>query len=56
MVLDFTKLLRDEDEEVLQALIPSVAGVLELFTYHNILQRGRLCLNLRLVIFTKFNT
>lgn len=39
-MLDFTKLLRDEDEEVLQALIPSVAGVLELFTYHNILQRG----------------
>lgn len=40
LVLDFTKLLRDEDEEVLQAIIPSVAGVLELFTYHNILQRG----------------
>ncbi|KAH1003705.1 hypothetical protein HUJ04_003578 [Dendroctonus ponderosae] len=39
VVIDFTKLLRDEDEEVLQALIPNVANIMELFTATNVLQR-----------------
>ncbi|KAL1517631.1 hypothetical protein ABEB36_001369 [Hypothenemus hampei] len=39
IVLDFTRLLRDEDEEVLQALIPNIADILEQFTKTNVLQR-----------------
>ncbi|XP_066151407.1 serine/threonine-protein phosphatase 4 regulatory subunit 4-like [Euwallacea fornicatus] len=39
MVLDFTKLLRDEDEDVLQALVPNISHILELFSNSNVLQR-----------------
>ncbi|CAH1124911.1 unnamed protein product [Ceutorhynchus assimilis] len=39
VIIDFTKLLRDEDEEVLHALIPNIASILESFTYVGVLQR-----------------
>ncbi|XP_066254685.1 serine/threonine-protein phosphatase 4 regulatory subunit 4-like [Euwallacea similis] len=39
MVLDFTKLLKDEDEDVLQALVPNISHILELFSNSNVLQR-----------------
>ncbi|XP_050303781.1 serine/threonine-protein phosphatase 4 regulatory subunit 4-like isoform X2 [Anthonomus grandis grandis] len=39
VVIDLTKLLRDEDEEVLQALVPNLGRILELFTSTGVLQR-----------------
>lgn len=48
VMLEFTKLLRDEDEEVLQALVPHIGEILELFLSVNVLNRGMYIL---LVIF-----
>ena len=40
VAMDFTKLLRDEDEEVLQAIVPNIGLILEFFAVSGVLNKG----------------